>query len=300
MGGEARFFGVAKTAEDLLTALDFAKKKRLPWYVVGEGSNLIVPDRGYPGVVIQNQIQRFDLSSTPVLPKRTRVTVGAGNNLFQFVFKLGRMGLDGMEKMAGIPGTVGGAIYGCAGAYGQEIKDRLLSVTYFDGKEFKNLTRKQARFGYRESIFKRHNNWVVTEAVFEFEAEGKPGLLRESREIVRLRSRKYKPGLKCPGSFFKNIKIDDIKSPRARNAFLKLIPTSKVIHGKVPTGYLLEEVGAKKMKQGGVRVAAHHGNLIYNIGRGRARDVRALASRLKALVKNKFGITIEEEVRYLE
>ena len=135
VGGPAKYFLAVKTEADLLRAMGFAKQKNLPWYMLGEGSNMVVSDKGYPGVIIQNQIQKFER-------RGNLVTVGAGNNLLKFILKLDKLGLSGMERMAGIPGTVGGAVYGCAGAYGQEIKDRLAAVRFFDGKKLKSFTAK--------------------------------------------------------------------------------------------------------------------------------------------------------------
>lgn len=291
IGGPAEFFAEVSDGVELQAVLAWAKMHSLPWYVVGEGSNLVPSDQGFAGLILKNDIEKFER-------RGGKITVGAGNNLLAFIKKLNNSGLSGMERMAGIPGTVGGAIYGCAGAYGQEIKDNLLSVRVFDGKKFVNLTRGQCKFGYRESIFKNKKTWIIIDATFKLEA-GKRGELEQiSREIIKLRRKKYKPGLKCPGSFFKNIKLSGL-SVSARGRFTKKIPPGKITYGKVATGYLLEQVSAKGMSEGKIRVASHHGNLIYNPGGGKARDVKKLAHRLKRLVKNKFGITIEEEVQYI-
>lgn len=294
IGGPAKYFVVVKSEAELIEALKFAKGKRLNWHVVGEGSNVIAADRGFSGLVIQNRIQRFDLGGRG----RAVVTVGAGNNLLTLINKLNRFGLGGMERLAGIPGTLGGAIYGCAGAYGQEIRDNLTRAWYFNGKSIKVLNNKQIKFGYRTSIFKKHKNWVILGAEFRLKRKDSHKLEMKSGEIIKLRALKYKPGLKCPGSFFKNIKLADLTA-ETRNKLIKLMPSNKIAHGKIPAGYLLEQIGAKGMRMGSIRAAKHHGNLIYNPNGGKAADVKKLAKRLKALVKNKFGITIEEEVQYL-
>lgn len=299
MGGPARYFVEVNTEKELLGALKFAKSKKMTWYVVGEGSNLIPADRGFSGLIIKNKLQKFDPSSVSSPRQERRVIVGTGNNLLNFIRKLNALGLAGFERMAGIPGTVGGAIYGCAGAYGQEIKDYLIRVRIFDGRKFRILKKKDIKFGYRESVFKKNKNWIITEATFRLGVGKKAALAKTSREIIKLRAKKYRPGLKCPGSFFKNIKLADIKPVSKRRSFLRKIPPSRIRHGKVPAGYLLEEVGAKSTRQGSIRVAAHHANLIYNPNGGKAPDVVKLARRLKKLVKNQFGITIEEEVQYL-
>lgn len=292
MGGPAKFFVAARTERELVGVLDFAKRVSLPWYVVGAGTNLIVSDKGYRGIVIVNQIREF-------YHQGNVVKVGAGNELLGFIAKLNGLGLRGLEKMAGIPGTVGGAIYGCAGAYGQEIKDRLLKVRFFDGRKFRSLNKAQCRFGYRTSIFKQRKHWIITEATFKLGVGERRKLSKMSLDTIKLRAKKYWPGLLCPGSFFKNIKLSDIKPARARKAFLEKIDQEKIQYGKLPAGYLLEEIGAKGMKQGTIKVTSHHANLIFNPGKGKAADVARLANRLKRLVKKKFGITIEEEVQYL-
>src|SRR3989338_5790844 len=126
IGGPARLFINFQSANELRELLRFAKEYDLPWVAVGEGSNLVPADTGYKGVVMRNQIDFLKR-------KGSKVNVGAGTNLFATVKKLNQAGLAGFERMAGIPGKVGGAIYGCAGAYGQEIKDHLVAVKFFDG-----------------------------------------------------------------------------------------------------------------------------------------------------------------------
>ena len=284
IGGPASYFVTAKTERDLEQALEFARKSRLPWYVVGEGSNLIVSDKGYRGVIIQCQILNVKF-------QKNIVTVGAGYNLLKLIWQLDKLGVAGMERMAGVPGTVGGATYGCAGAYGQEIKDHLVSVRFWDGRRFRDLSRRQCQFSYRFSVFKKHKNWIIVSAAFRLPQGNPKELLKISRDTIKLRAKKYWPGLKCPGSFFKNLLVSDIKVPRELSDL--------VVYRKLPAGVLLERVRAKGMRQGNIQVAGHHANLIYNPGGGTAADVKKLARKLQTLVKKKFGIIIDEEVQYL-
>lgn len=291
LGGSAQYFIVVKKEKELLKAKAIATAEHKPWYIMGEGSNLVVKDSGYKGIVIANKISYVKI-------KKNRVIAGAGTNLLELISKLNSHNLSGLERMAGIPGTVGGAVYGSAGAYGQEIKNTVKKVKILDGKKFRYIINKECEFGYRESVFKRKKHWIIVEV----EMVLKPGSRRKqekiSRDIIELRKIKYKPGLLCPGSFFKNILLSDL-APEARQQFLKNIPKEQAKYQKVPTGFLLDEVGAKGLFQGGIHVANHHGNLIYNTKSGTTKDLKILAKRLKALVKNKFGITIEEEVQYL-
>ena len=291
IGGLADYFVRVATEQELVRALKFARLRKLKWYLIGAGSNLVAGDGGFSGLIIENAIEKFARNNS-------EVSVGAGNNLLRLVYKLDRLGLGGLERMAGIPGTVGGAVYGSAGAYGQEIRERVAKVRYMDGKsnKFKWLSNRQCEFSYRHSIFKRKKHWIITEVRLKL-ARGR-GLARISDDIVKLRLKKYRKGLKCPGSFFKNIKLDELNKSE-RKILLSRVDRQKIIYGKVPVGYLLEEAGAKGLRQGSVRVARHHGNLIYNANGAKASDVKKLAKRLKVKVKKKFGIMLEEEVQYL-
>lgn len=306
VGGPAKFFVKVKNEKELIEAIEWAKAQKLKWLVVGDGTNLIPSDRGFEGLIIQNKIEDFKINGRLIY-------IGAGNNLFSTIKRLNLLSLGGLDKMAGIPGTVGGAIYGCAGAYGQEIKDCLVRIRIIPavGKNvwksnFQTSTRgewlanEQCWFGYRDSIFKKHPEWIIVGAEFKL-VKGDPETLKKvSAEIVKIRSHKYPPGLKCPGSFFKNIVIACVRPPMLRKKFLAKIDQSKINHGKIPAAHLLELIGAKGMKRGGIAVADHHANLIYNIGNGESRDIQALAALLKKRVKKRFGIELEEEIRYLD
>jgi UDP-N-acetylmuramate dehydrogenase len=292
LGGKASYFVTVKSENELREAIAWAKSRKVRFYVIGEATNFIPQDQGYKGLLIKNQIRKF-------AKKGQLVTIGAGNNLLAIIKKLNSLGLAGLEKMAGIPGTVGGAIYGCAGAYGQEIKDHLSKVRFFDGKKIRSFTKKQCRFGYRTSIFKKHKDWTITEASFNLRSGERGELQRISREIIKLRGERYTKGLKSAGSFFKNIKISDLP-PKLQKKLVSIVPAEKIISGKIPIGYFLEQVGAKGMKVGGISVSRNHGNLIYNQGKGTYKELVMLVKKLKKLAKKQFGIKIEEEVQYLK
>jgi UDP-N-acetylenolpyruvoylglucosamine reductase len=291
LGGPALFFVEVHDIDELREALAFARTKNLPFYVMGEGSNLVPADRGLRGLLIRIVFMGLTITGS-------KVNVASGENLLSLIHRLNKRGLAGMERMAGIPGTIAGAIYGNAGAYGQETKNHLREVTFFDGRRIRVLKNAGTHLEYRNSIFKRHKNWIILSASFRF-SRGNPRVLaKTSREIIALREIKYKPGLRCPGSFFKNIKLDDL-SVSARKSLLKNIPVEWVTYGKVAAGRLLEGVGAKGMREGGIRIAVHHGNLFYNAGRGTTAEIQRLAKRLKGKVKKRFGVELEEEVQYL-
>jgi UDP-N-acetylmuramate dehydrogenase len=292
VGGPAKWFSTIQNEKDLIEIINFTKKNKIKWRIIGDGTNLVPNDNGFNGLIIKNEIKGFN-------KVKNKIIVGAGQNLTKFIFKIEQLGLAGMEKMAGIPGTIGGAIYGCAGAYGQEIKNCLTRVKIFNGNKTLWLSKKQCQFGYRESIFKKKNNWIILEAEFKFKKSNPRKLQKISKDIIKIREKKYWPGLLCPGSFFKNVIIKEIKPISLRKKFLVKIPKDKIMFGKVPAGYLLETVDAKGMKIGKIMVANHHGNLIYNKGGGTTRDIKKLSKTLKTKVLKKFGIKLQEEVQYL-
>lgn len=295
VGGKAKFFTSIKTENKLEFAIKYCFKNKKNFYIIGEGSNIIPDDNGVDGLVIQNKISGIKI-------KNRTVFSGSGENLLKFIFLLNKHGRAGMEKMAGIPGTVGGAIYGNAGAYGQEIKNCIKRVRVYNTirQTFSWFSQSDCQFDYRESIFKKRKELIIVKAKFSFERKEPKILENISKDIITLRQKKYFPRLACPGSFFKNIVISELPI-YIRKFIKKSIKKSEISqwHGKLPAGYLLEKIGAKNFKCGEIKVAKHHANLIYNDGKGKSKDIAKLATILKKKVKDKFGIILKEEVQYI-
>lgn len=294
IGGPAQYFVIAKNEKDIFQAVRLAQEHNIPFFLLGGASNIVANDNGVPGLVVKNAITSFD-----VFIDKNICRIGAGHSLLSAIKKMNLLGLSGMERMAGIPGTIGGAIYGCAGAYGQEIKDSLRRVRYFDGTRTRWLSKKACQFGYRTSIFKVRKDWIILEAEFRLAPRNSKELTKTSKHIIKLRAKKYPPKLACPGSFFKNIVIQHITPKSLQKQFLKRIDQTIIKYGKITSGYILEQVSAKGLQKGGIAVAAYHGNLIYNTGGGTARDIKKVVTILKKRVHKKFGILLEEEVQYL-
>ncbi|MFA5932670.1 MAG: UDP-N-acetylmuramate dehydrogenase [Microgenomates group bacterium] len=286
VGGPAKYFYEAKTAEKMMEAVKWATNKKLPYLIMGAGSNILIADKGFPGLVIKNNIKS-------IVGFRQIIKVGSGTLLSQLITTTVKQNLSGLEKLAGIPGTVGGAIYGNAGAYGTAVGDNITRVVCFDPekKAVISFMNKQCKFDYRDSIFKK-NNYIILEAHFKLVKLQGQALEAQVKDVLKKRSAlKYGQG-KSPGSFFKNIPIE--KMPETA---LKLIPEDKIVHGKVTAGYLLESVNAKGKKVGDVQVSDAHANLIINTGHGKASDFTELAKDLIKDVKEKFGVTLEPEVQ---
>lgn len=285
IGGRVEYFCEAKTPGDLAEAVNFARIQKIPYQILGGGSNVVFPDGKLKGLLIK-------VSAGGMKREGNRITAGAAVKLFDVVKKSVRAGLKGLETLSGIPGTLGGAVVGNAGAYGHSISEVIEKITVWDGKKTRELSRENCRFGYRESVLK-HKPYVVLSAVLKFKKGDAKKLGKISGEITKIREKKYKPGIRCPGSFFKNVLAKEV-SKKA----LGKVDKSKIIDGKIPAGYLLESVKAKGMRVGGVYIADFHGNLLVNNGRGKAKDVKELSRILKNKVWRKFGIRLEEEVRY--
>ncbi len=287
VGGFAQYFVSVASEQELLMAVQIARDVCMPFYLIAGGSNLVFGDGVVEGLVIKINYGSF-------FEEDSVIEASAGASLPALIdFSFARS-LAGLESLAGIPGTLGGAIVGNAGAYGRSISEVVSSVRFFDGSEVRTFTKDECFFAYRNSIFKQRRDWIVLSASLIFKDGEKETLTRHAREIIAKRERNYLPGLLCPGSFFKNILEKDLSSESRQK-----IDSSRIIEGKVPAGYLLEMVGAKGMVHGGIRISQNHGNLFINTGTATYRDVIELAELLKSKVLERFGVALEEEIRYI-
>jgi UDP-N-acetylmuramate dehydrogenase len=287
IGGPADVYAETSSAEAFIAAMAEARSSGLPTVVIGGGTNLIVSDRGFRGIVLRYRADRL-------MAANRRIVADAGASLQDLVDFANQRGLKGLETLAGIPGSVGAAIYGNAGAYGHSISERVVSVRFFDGAAVRVFDNEACQFQYRESIFKRHKEWIVFSTELRLDADDAARLRQASADIVAVRNEKFPVTMKCAGSIFKNL-LRDRLPPSAAAA----VPESAVREGKVPAAWFLEQVGAKGMRRGDIRVADYHANLIYNGGAGTAAELCALIQDLKALVEARFGLELEEEVQYV-
>lgn len=287
IGGSARFFADASTEAALAAAIETIRSEGAALSVIGGGTNLVVSDAGFDGVVL-----RYIAGSIDITGEFT--SAGAGAVLQSLVDATIDAGLHGIQTMTGIPGWVGGAIYGNAGAYGQSIHERVESVRFFDGRVVREIGNAECEFRYRESIFKQRKDWIVLSATLRLEPGDGAALRATADGILKIRNEKYPPTMRCAGSIFKNLLLVELpESVRAQ------VPERVVREGKVPSAYFLEVAGAKGMSDGGIRVADYHANLIYNDAGGTAEQVRRIIDELKGRVRERFGFDLEEEVQYV-
>lgn len=288
IGGPAKQFISVNSEDKLREAIKYAKENDLPFLVIGGGSNLLIADEGVEKLVIQNKISGISQNGNIL-------TVKSGTPLQTIVNLSIEKGLSGINKLTGIPGTVGGAIYGNAGAYGGGVSENLIDVTCINPQTGKNiiLKKEDCGFSYRDSNFKR-NGLVVLAATFKLTPDDSQELKKESEEIKLKRDEKYPPGIKCPGSFYKNLIASDLPED-----ILKKIPPEKIVYGKIPAGALLEMVGAKGDHKGSIEIAPYHANLFVNKGDGNAKDFYTLAKKYFDKIKERFGISLEPEVQLI-
>lgn len=287
IGGPARYFFIVRTKGELVRVVKTAKESELRFFVLGAGSNLLVSDKGFNGLVIKIQNTEYKIQDT-------RIVAGAGATMGELVKLSLKNSLGGLEWMAGIPGTLGGAVRGNAGAFGLAMADSVESVEALDVKslKFKVYSSNECRFGYRQSVFKKNKNLIIFSATLKLKKENKEKINKEIKEYSEHRKRRH-PREPSAGSVFKNIKFSE--------ALAKKFPQFGQFQekGKIPAAFLIGECGLRGKKIGGAKISEMHPNFILNFKNAKAENVKKLIRLAKQKVKNKFGINLEEEIGIL-
>lgn len=269
IGGPADYFLIPETIEEVQGILDICKEMQLPYFILGNGSNLLVSDAGYRGVIIQLYRNMCGVSV-----EGTRIRAAAGALLSSIAVAAKNASLTGFEFAGGIPGTLGGAVVMNAGAYGGEMKDVLEEVTVLDqeGRILK-LTASDLLMGYRTSVVKSAG-YLVLEAVIALR-EGEQEQIRERmRELTEQRTSKQPLEFPSAGSTFK----------RPEGYF---------------AGKLIMDCGLRGYRVGGAQVSEKHCGFVINTGEATAADVRTLMTNVSDMVQEKFGVVLEPEVKFL-
>ncbi len=276
IGGPARFFALPQDIEQLSGVIDECLANGISYFLIGNGTNLLVSDKGYDGCVICTRALK---SGTKLEEREDRLlaTLPAGESLSKKAKEISKQGYSGFEFATGIPGSVGGAVVMNAGAYGGEIKDCIKSVDVLvPGEGVKRFPADEIDLGYRHSIFQEeeHKRDIVISASFEFE-KGNPGtILFKVDQQLRARRDRQPIDLPSAGSVFKR--------PEGNYA-----------------GKLIQEAGLMGLKIGGAAVSTKHANFIVNEGEATAENVRELISEVRKRVYENSGIMLEPEVRML-
>lgn len=300
IGGPAAYFLEVTSKDELIKGLKEWKKisakfpeKRKKVYVLGAGTNLLISEKGFDGLVIHNLIGGIEKRGTDVV-------VGSGvmlNDLLNFCIA---NSLSGLEWAGGLPGTIGGAVRGNAGAFGGETKDSVKEVVSLDVNTSEEITRDQwgCTFAYRYSIFKtaEAKNDMILSIILSLK-NGQQAVIKQSiEEKIAYRSAKHPMEYPSIGSTFKNVKLDNIpeKLRETLQPSIKIDPFPVI-----PAARFLVLAGVKGKRIGDAQIAQKHPNFIINLGNAKSKDVKALINFAKDAVKQKFGVTLEEEIIYL-
>lgn len=275
IGGKADYFFEATSIAELVKSILLAREHSFPYFIIGGGYNLLFDDDGFRGLIIKNSVKGIKQ-----MGEKAEIEALAGTRLGDLIqFSIDK-GLSGFEFLAGIPGTVGGAVYSNAGAFGNSIGKFLKDAEILskEGNRVK-VKRDYFEFRYRHSVLSKKYD-VFLRAVFELHQGEKEQIKARIEENLEKRKSNHPPeDVACAGSYFKN----------------PVLPEGR----RVPAAYFLDEVGAKDMRVGGAAVYGGHANFIINREKASAQDVLRLAQELKGRVRERFGVELEEEVIFL-
>jgi UDP-N-acetylmuramate dehydrogenase len=329
VGGPARFLTEAEQEEHVIEAVEFAHARGCPLFILGGGSNILVSDSGFPGVVLRMRLQGIE----PLAAKERKIlAVAAGEEWDHLVERCVDRKLAGVECLSGIPGTVGGAPVQNIGAYGQEISEVVLSLRVFDRqeREFLELDKRECRFAYRSSIFNtnQEERYVILRVVLALRPDGpsriryqelrdyfagtNPSLSQIRHAVLQIRHskamvlRKGDPDSRSAGSFFKNPvldpeKIEQIEATARRCGLLPAsenAPRFPAEQGniKVPAAWLIERAGFHKgYKHGNAGISSKHTLAVVNRGGATAREIFDLMNLIRHSVQDVFGVDLQPE-----
>jgi len=285
IGGPAKYFVDVRTEDEMREAILWAKERGIVFVLMSGGSNMLVPDGGLNKLIIHITKGNFSINGR-------ELTADAGCDLLELIRAASEKNLGGWEKLAGIPGTIGGAVRGNAGAFGTEIKDfsvkiRALNSVTAEIREFQNTS---CDFAYRHSFFKDNPEWVITNVVIELQGTDAAESVRLIEETIAEREKRHLQNVQAAGSYFMNP-----VAPREVQEMFEKEKGIKSRENRVPAGWLIEKAGMKGVKVGGAIASLQHPNYIVNEGGATAREVKQLAEDIKKAVAVKFGVQLKEE-----
>lgn len=295
IGGPAKYFVVIDDTDRLIGLLKYLDGEGEKYYILGGGSNVLARDDSFDGVVINVQTSKFRIDEDIV-------EADAGVLLGILGQEAVEARLSGLEWGVGVPGTIAGAVYGNASAFGAGMESIVQRVKAYKDGEVLYFSNKECRFSYKESIFKREGGvilcvWFKLIALDEDEYKKIKKLTMERIEYRLKTQPKEKPSAGCA---FKNL----ILSEKDKKRLLPRIKDERIIgliknYGKLPAGFLVEQVGMKGKKQGDAQVSDKHGNFIVNNGKAKATDVLGLIEEIKQKVSESWAVELEEEVQII-
>lgn len=271
IGGKARYFVVAEKEQDIIEAIKFSEEKNVPFFILGEGSNVLAQDKGYEGIIVKNQNSELKINDL-------EITAGSGAMLKDLIDFSAESSLTGLEWAAGVPGTIGGAVYGNAQAFEGRMEQNVKEVNVFNvGTErMEKIAKQECQFSEKYSIFKKNKNLIILSAILRFKEGSKEKIKKTIKEHLELREQKHPLNLPSAGSVFVN----------------------KV--GGKPSSYLIEKAGLMGKRVGNVQVSEKHAGFIVNLGGAKSEDVLELIKIIKKQVKDKFNVSLKEEIQIIK
>lgn len=267
IGGPAKYFFEAKSSDDVVKAVKLARLLNLKYFILGSGSNILISDFGFDGLVIKMENQNLEI-------KDEKIFTESGMPLQKLIRKAIEKNLSGLEFCIGIPGTVGGAVAGNAGTKKEWIGSKIEKVTVLDFEEkIKEIPKSQCDFSYRYSRFKNNDKDIILSVQIK--------LQKSSQEVIQKLVKKY----------LKLRKNQPFKYPNIGSIFKN--PPEKL------AWQLIDEAGLRGKKIGRAKVSDEHTNFIINTGNAKADDVVILISYIKQQVRDKFGVQLQEEIKYV-
>lgn len=323
VGGAAKYFIEVFDEKGLLQAIEFAQDKNLPIFILGGGSNILISDEGFDGLVILNRIKGLEID-----PVSGRVRMGAGEVWDEMVKKVVEASLGGLECLSGVPGSVGGAVVQNIGAYGQTISDVIEEVEILNTEtlNIEKLSAAECKFVYRNSLFKSNpGKYVLNYVVMKLMPDGKPAItyhdlvdyfqgreptVAEVRDaVIEIRARKgmvitqSHESYQSAGSYFKNPIIEkmhfdeihpDLSVDAPATPWFWELPDGRI---KIAAAFLIGAAGfGKGTSFGEAGVSPKHNQSLINLGNAKAIDIKNLSDKIKIAVEKKFGIPLEEEI----
>ena len=299
VGGLAKYFFKAKSQEELMQVIAWAQAENISYFILGGGSNILVSDEGFDGLLIKVPSRNIKVKKNKGTTKI--IEVDAGVLLSKLIAFSLEQGLSGLEYFVGIPGTVGGAIYGNAGwpRNNSSIGKTMISATLLmpNGQ----ISEKRAdwfKFDYRSSKLKNFGpkKIIILSIKFKLEAANKNKILKIQKETLSIRKKGIPKGYSA-GCIFKNV---EIKKNKSLSLFVKnQLPSIFIERGTIPAGWLIDQCGFKGYKIGGAQISKQHANFIINVNNAKAQDIYSLIEIVQKQVKKKFNIDLSLEIEYL-
>lgn len=301
IGGPADCLVIVEDTDKLVGLLKYLDGEGTSYMIIGGGSNMLASDEGFQGVVIKVHSSKFIVQGDTLI-------VDAGCIIVVMAQESIKAGLIGFEWGVGVPGTIGGAVRGNAGAMGGEIKDVVEKVEIYRDGEVVTLNHQQCHFGYRDSMFK-HSRSVIIRAYLRLQKNTKNTKtlepMKKALEYLQYRSKTQPQGWANTGCIFKNVDLEGKPGEAQRLRLLQHFDAKDekvqefLRKEKISAGWLVEQAGMRGVRVGQAQVSERHGNFIVNLGGARAQDVQSLIARIKDKVYDRFGIKLEEEIQII-